>query len=90
MKFLGKTQHVSKSGLLTVKIENLPRIGSQAFLRGRTNLGTVIDVFGPVSSPYASVKLRRGISENLPQGAEIWWEESRPRRRRGYHAKRPY
>jgi rRNA processing protein Gar1 len=53
-------------------------------------LGTIIDVFGPVASPYASIKLRRGIDTNQLRDAEIWWEESRPRRGRGYHAKRPY
>lgn len=90
MKFLGKTMHVSRSGLLTVKTDNLPKIGSQAFHRGRTHLGTIIDVFGPVSSPYASVKLRRGIDSNQLRDAEIWWEEARPRRGRSFHAKRPY
>jgi rRNA processing protein Gar1 len=90
LKFLGKTLHISKSGLLTVKTENLPKIGGQAFQRGRTHLGTIIDVFGPVSSPYASVKLRHGVDAGQLRDAEIWWEEARPRRGRGYHAKRPY
>jgi rRNA processing protein Gar1 len=90
LKFLGKTLHISKSGLLTVKTESLPKIGSQAFHRGRAHLGTIIDVFGPVSSPYASVKLRRDVDTHQLRDAEIWWEEARPRRGRGYHAKRHY
>jgi rRNA processing protein Gar1 len=90
LKFLGKTLHISKSGLLTVKTESLPKIGSQAFHKGRAHLGTIIDVFGPVSSPYASVKLRRDVDTHQLRDAEIWWEEARPRRGRGYHAKRHY
>jgi rRNA processing protein Gar1 len=86
VKPLGTALHISKSGLLTVKAKNPPDIGSQAFVRGRLFVGTIIDVFGPVSSPYASVKLRRGLDPSQLKNAEISWEERRYQRGRGHHA----
>jgi rRNA processing protein Gar1 len=51
-------------------------------------IGTIIDVFGPVSSPYVSVKLRRGLDPSQLRNAEISWEERRFKKGRRYHAKR--
>ncbi|MBM5805183.1 MAG: hypothetical protein FJZ49_03840 [Candidatus Verstraetearchaeota archaeon] len=103
MKPLGFTLHISKSGLLTVKATNPPRIGSTAFLRGTGPIGTVIDVFGPVASPYVSVKLRRPLVPSQVRNVEVSWEEREFRRGgrgggrggdrgrgRRFYAKRPY
>jgi rRNA processing protein Gar1 len=94
LKPLGLTLHISKSGLLTVKAKNPPRIGSTAFLRGIGPIGTVIDVFGPVASPYVSVKLRRPLVNSQVVNAEVSWEEREFRRGRDrgrrFYAKRSY
>jgi rRNA processing protein Gar1 len=83
LKPLGFTLHISKSGLLTVKATNTPRIGSTAFLRGTGPIGTVIDVFGPVASPYVSVKLGRPLVPSQVRNVEVSWEEGKFRRGRG-------
>lgn len=60
MKELGRVLHVSRSGLLVLKAVNvLPNIGDKAS-DGSNVIGTVVDVFGPVPSPYVAVKPRRG------------------------------
>jgi rRNA processing protein Gar1 len=94
LKPLGFTLHISKSGLLTVKAKTPPRIGSTAFLKGIGPIGTVIDVFGPVASPYVSVKLRRPLGPSQVRNVEVFWEEREFRRGRDrgrrYYAKRAY
>lgn len=59
MGLLGKVLHLSKSGNIIVsslKLRNLPRTGVKAFDSDRIVIGKVSEVFGPVSSPYVSVK----------------------------------
>jgi len=90
LQLLGTTLHLSKSGLLTVRAKNPPTIGSMAFIRGRDPIGTIIDVFGPISAPYASIKLRYGLDASQYQNAEVWWEERRFRKGRRHYAKRHF
>lgn len=48
--------HVSSSKNVILKAENLPRIGEKVLNKNLKIVGTVFDVFGPVSSPYVAVK----------------------------------
>jgi len=48
--------HVSSSRNLVLKAETLPKINSKVVDKNLKFVGTVFDVFGPVSSPYAAVK----------------------------------
>jgi len=57
--------HVSSSRTLIVKAENLPRIGDRVVNQNLNHVGTVCDVFGPVSSPYAAVKPLVEDAQNL-------------------------
>jgi rRNA processing protein Gar1 len=41
---------------LIIKAEKIPRIGDKAVNEHLKPVGTVFDIFGPVSSPYISVK----------------------------------
>jgi len=41
---------------MILKAENIPRIGDTVVDENLNNVGTVFDVFGPVSSPYVAVK----------------------------------
>jgi RNA-binding protein len=47
---------VTPSRNLVVKVEVLPRIGEKVVDEKLKQIGTVFDVFGPVSKPYAAVK----------------------------------
>ncbi|TDA40252.1 MAG: H/ACA RNA-protein complex protein Gar1 [Candidatus Methanomethylicota archaeon] len=86
LKSMGSILGFSKSKLLTVRVLTPPKIGSRLFLKNGSPVGTVIDVFGPVSSPYASVKPDKGIVPEKLVGAEVYWKEEyyRKRRKRDY------
>jgi len=53
---LGHVLHVSSSRNLILKAEATPKIGSKVVNENFKSIGTVRDVFGPVSSPYVSVE----------------------------------
>lgn len=56
MQRIGLVLHISSCGNMILKAENLPRIGDQAIDENLKPIGTIFDVFGPVSSPYAAVR----------------------------------
>jgi rRNA processing protein Gar1 len=58
LRRLGKVLHLSPSGNAIVKVENVPKIGENVVDEKIKHIGDVGDVFGPVSSPYVSVKIR--------------------------------
>lgn len=82
MKAVGSILGFSKSRLLTVRVLTPPKIGSRLFLRNGAPVGVVIDVFGPVSSPYASVKPDKNIAPEKVVGSEVYEKEEYYRRRR--------
>gem|GEM_PF-398903 len=82
MNYLGVASHIGKSGLLTIRAVEPPRIGSRAVIKGRGPIGNIIDVFGPVSRPYVSVKLWQPFPLRDANGAEIFVEEREFRGRR--------
>ncbi len=53
---IGLVLHTGSSGNMILKAENPPRIGDQAVDENLKPVGTVFDVFGPVSSPYIAVR----------------------------------
>ena len=56
MRRLGQVLHVSPSRNLVIKTENVPRIGETVVDENLKFVGKIFDLFGPVSSPYASIK----------------------------------
>lgn len=56
MHRLGRVLHVSSSKNLILKAEKLSRIHDKVVDENLKSVGTVFDVFGPVSSPYVAVK----------------------------------
>ncbi|MDG6223138.1 MAG: H/ACA RNA-protein complex protein Gar1 [Candidatus Bathyarchaeota archaeon] len=56
MHRIGNVLHVSTTRNLILKSENIPRIGDRAVNEKLKPVGTVFDVFGPISSPYVAVK----------------------------------
>lgn len=65
MRRLGQVLHVSRSRNIILRIKNVPKIGATVVDENLKSIGKVVDVFGPVSSPYASVKPAVGGSEKL-------------------------
>ena len=56
MQRIGIVLHVSSSGNMILRAENLPHVGDKAIDENLKPIGTVFDIFGPVSSPYAAVR----------------------------------
>jgi len=58
LRRLGKILHLSRSRSLILKLEagSLPRLRTRVFDSKLKQVGYVFDVFGPVSTPYVSVK----------------------------------
>ena len=56
MQRIGLVLHVSSSKNIIIKAANLPRIGDEAVDENLKKIGTVFDIFGPVSSPYIAVR----------------------------------
>ena len=56
MQRIGIVLHVSSSGNMILKAENLPHISDKVTDENLKPIGTIFDVFGPVSSPYTAVR----------------------------------
>ena len=56
MRRVGTVVHVSSHGYIILKAEFFPKIDSPVVTKRMKRIGTVQDVFGPVTSPYVSVK----------------------------------
>lgn len=65
MQRIGSVLHVSSNKNLILKVENLPRIGDKVVDEHLKSVGTVLDVFGPTSSPYVTVKPNAGEPHHL-------------------------
>jgi len=53
---IGRALHVSSNKNIILKAETLPKLGDRVVDQNLRSIGTVFDLFGPVSSPYVSVK----------------------------------
>jgi len=62
---LGRVLHVSRSRNIITTIENLPKIGETVVDENLKPFGTILDIFGPISSPYASIKPKAQETEKL-------------------------
>jgi RNA-binding protein len=65
LRRIGHVLHVSATKNMIIKAENVPRIGEKVANEKLTTVGTVIDVFGPTSSPYVAVKPKLKNPEQL-------------------------
>ena len=67
MQRIGCVVHISSNGNIILKADNVPRIGDQAIDENLKAVGTVFDVFGPVSSPYVAVRPSADDAERFVQ-----------------------
>jgi len=57
---LGSITNITKSGLIIARIEdykNIPRIGSFVIDANGEKIGVLIDIIGPINSPYAVIRI---------------------------------
>lgn len=64
---LGKPEKVAKSGLLLIPVSptNIPKIGERVVTRKLEDVGVVVDIIGPINSPYALVRPNKIVNEDL-------------------------
>jgi len=62
-KRIGEFLHVSKTGRPVYRLQAEARIGQPVFNAQGKRVGDVFDIFGPVTAPYASIKLRDDQNE---------------------------
>ncbi|MDH7563779.1 MAG: Gar1/Naf1 family protein [Candidatus Bathyarchaeota archaeon] len=62
---LGLVAHVTPSYNIILKVKKLPKIGETVVDENLKPVGKVFDIIGPVSAPYASVKLTIKEPEKL-------------------------
>lgn len=65
MQRIGRVLHISSNRNMILKAESLPRIRDRVVDEKLEPVGTVFDIFGPVSSPYVSVKTEIGDLHRL-------------------------
>jgi rRNA processing protein Gar1 len=53
---LGVVLHISNHGYIILRAAVFPRVGSSVLTKRMKKVGVVHDIFGPVVSPYVSVK----------------------------------
>jgi RNA-binding protein len=57
MQRIGKALSITPSNSLIVKTDSPPKIGCEVADEKLTVIGKVFDIIGPVSSPYAVIKI---------------------------------
>jgi rRNA processing protein Gar1 len=64
MRRLGKVLKVVKGGTLIVQTDKTPPIGAKVVDKKAQHIGKIQDVFGPVKTPYISIRFRSKSSED--------------------------
>jgi RNA-binding protein len=61
LRRLGKVLHISKRGSIIIQTDKTPPVGRRSIVLDKKaqEVGTIIDVFGPVKTPYVSVRPKR-------------------------------
>lgn len=77
---IGKGMHISKgNGHLIITLEAETHLGQDIADKDGNPMGRIFDVFGPVSRPYASIKLIEGYPMGKPSGKPVFLGE-RPKK----------
>ncbi len=74
MRRLGKVLHVSSRGSLVLRTDKTPPMGKQARVLDKKaqEIGIIIDVFGPVKSPFVSIRPKGNIDPQKLVGQMLY------------------
>jgi len=78
----GELLHNTKTGRPVYRLTAEARIGQPVLNNKGRRVGDVFDIFGPVTAPYASVRLREGETEPPKEIFLGERSERRPQKRR--------
>ncbi len=79
MRRLGKVLHISNRGSIILRTEKTPPVGRQTIVMDKKaqEVGTIIDVFGPVKFPYVAIKPNRGYDPQKLVGQMLYLYKKR-------------
>ena len=74
MRRLGKVLHISKRGSIILRTDKTPSVGSRSVVLDKKaqEVGTIIDVFGPVKEPYVAVRPKRDFDTSKLVGQLLY------------------
>jgi len=74
LRRLGKVLHISNRGSIIIRTEKTPPVGRQTIVMDKQaqEVGTIIDVFGPVKFPYVAIKPNRGYDPQKLVGQMLY------------------
>jgi len=74
LRRLGKVLHISNRGSIIIRTEKTPPVGRQTIVMDKKaqEVGTIIDVFGPVKYPYVAIKPNRGYNPQKLVGQMLY------------------
>lgn len=84
MKVLGNTSHIANSGKLIVISDKTPPAGAFVFDKNKNKIGKIVDIFGPVKTPYISIRIFNSTNiENLKNnfGEEVYISSNKRKKR---------
>ncbi len=74
MKRLGKVLHISNRGSIIVRVDKTPPLGNKSIVLDKQaqEIGTIVDIFGPVSNPYIAIRPRRDFNPEKLVGQMLY------------------
>ena len=80
MRLLGEVSHVTKRGLV-LRVADAPKQSTLVYDGAKRRVGSVVDIFGPISMPYICVRPAVDVKTNLASlvGKELYIMEEEKR-----------
>lgn len=77
MKRLGKVLHISSRGSIILRVDKTPPIGSKSIVMDKQaqEIGTIVDIFGPVVNPYIVIRPRRDFNPQKLVGQMLYLQK---------------
>lgn len=91
---VSKTRHVILRTTDWQSIKNTPNIGDSVFNIDKKKIGSIYDIFGPVTKPYISIKLYNSELNHLDlyqhqKGEFLYTFREQKKKKRSYRSKPP-
>ncbi|TFG34529.1 H/ACA RNA-protein complex protein Gar1 [Candidatus Thorarchaeota archaeon] len=79
MRRLGKVLHITNRGSIIIRTDKTPPTGSESIVMDKQaqEIGTIVDVFGPVANPYVSIRPRRDFDPQKIVGQMVYLYKKR-------------
>jgi RNA-binding protein len=77
LRRLGKVLHISKRGSIILQTDKTPSVGGRSVVLDKKaqEVGIIIDVFGPVKTPYVAVRPKRKTDPHKLVGQMLYLQK---------------